>query len=218
MSDTESDTEIPPAVELETKTITAKRKPRAKMTDERLAQLSEMRERAKLVAQAKRELKADGVTSFKIRDPAVAAKVAEIEKRGKDSASALTRSVVRGQDPEKVTRAESTVEAPKPVTTNAVVKPDKKPKNKRIVYVSSTESSDSEEEVVIKKPKAKKTYQWTQQDIEELKQRELDMRMKKMEEQDEFARMEKAMLQKRYADKLKEVQKSQLAKFMFGGR
>lgn len=213
MSDSESDREVQetPKINLETKTVNVKtRKP---MTQERLDKLAEMRERAKLIAQAKRELREANpdVKEYNRRDPALISKIAELEGRGDDKPAKKVSS-------QKGTRPLSEAMPENIITKTAAKVEVKKPKNKRIVYVSDNDSSSSEEEVIIKKPKAKKQYQWTAEDIEDLKKKELEMRMTKLEQQDEFARMEKAMLQKRYADKLKEVQKSQLAKFMFGGK
>ena len=147
-------------------------------------------------------------------------KISEIENRkNNEDAGAMTMNVKEKAKPsQKVTKPISEPVLSRSETSMPAEVKQKKPKNKRIVYVSESDSSESEEEVVIKKPKAKKSYQWTPEDIEDLKQKELEMRMKKMEERDEFVRMEKAMLQQRYAAKLKEVQRSQLAKYMFGGR
>lgn len=214
MSDTESETEVIENVKqpLETKSVNRKVKPRAQMTEERLQQLAQMRERAKIIAQAKKELKADNpsVKEYKRRDPVLMKKVEEIEQRG--------------SQPHKAKVDKPNVTANTTVVPDAqgapLVKPNaqKAKKNKKIVYVTESDSSSSEEEVVIKKPRAKKQYQWTPEDIEDLKNKELEMRLKKYEEQNEFALMENAMLKKRYNEKVKQVQKEQLAKFMFGGK
>ena len=189
-------------VPLDNKTVTATKKERKKYeispeeSERRRKRLVEMRERAALVAKAKREVNPKPVKAkgeFANQPEAVQMKIQEIKKRG-DGLKPV------GSDAPKTLEGVS------------------RSKKKKIVYVSESDSSGSEEEVIIKKPKVKKSYQWTPEDIEDLKQRELETRMKKMEERDEFVRMEKAMLQKRYADKLKEVQRSQLAQFMFGGR
>lgn len=210
MSDSESDNEIVENVKQPLKSA-VRSKERKPMTEERLSQLAQMRERAKIIAQAKKELKADNpsVKDYKRRDPVLMDKVAEIENRSAKKTPAVPSP--------KVTKPLTMEVAEQPETVDAVPKQVKKPKNKRIVYVSESDSSSEEEEVVIKKPKAKKTYQWTPEDIEDLKQKEIEMRMKKWEEQNEFARMENAMLKKQYDAKVKEVQKAQLAKFMFGG-
>ena len=200
-------------VPLDNKTVTATKKERKKYeispeeSERRRKRLVEMRERAALVAKAKREVNPKPVKAkgeFANQPEAVQMKIQEIKKRG-DGLKPV------GSDAPKTLEGVSR-------STSSVVGGRNHPKKKKIVYVSESDSSGSEEEVIIKKPKVKKSYQWTPEDIEDLKQRELETRMKKMEERDEFVRMEKAMLQKRYADKLKEVQRSQLAQFMFGGR
>lgn len=185
-------------VPLKDKTINAVKKEKKKYeispeeSERRRQRLAEMRERALLVSKAKKE----------INPPKT--------KAPKEPTKPFSKQ------PEEVLMKIEEIKQREPVVIEKPVSKPKPAKKKKIVYVS--DDSDTEEEIVIKKPKVQKNYQWTQEDIEELKQRELEMRMKHIEERDEFVRMEKAMLQKRYADKLKEVQKSQLAKFMFGGR
>jgi len=165
MSDSESDTEIQEAVNVKM-TLNDKSvvKPRKPISNERMEQLAQMRERAKIVAQAKRELRESNpdVKEYNKRDPKLIEKVAEIEKRAtKPAKPAKPAPVSYSGEKTKVTKAEPEPVLARTESVNEVVKPAKKPKNKRIVYVSESDSSIEEEEVVIKQPRAKKTYQWT---------------------------------------------------------
>ena len=108
---------------------------------------------------------------------------------------------------------------PKPLKNGDTILEVKKPrkkKTKQIIYEESTDSSDSsssEEEVVVRRKK--KTSRRPKHTDEELLEMELERRLKMREEQDEFAKMEKAALQKRYKEKLAETKRTQMSSYMF---
>jgi len=107
---------------------------------------------------------------------------------------------------------------PKPLKkgdTILEVKKGGKKKKKKVIYEESSDSdsSSSEEEVVVRRKK--KTSRRPKHTDEELLEMELERRLKMREEQDEFAKMEKAALQKRYKEKLAETKRTQMSSYMF---
>lgn len=208
--------------------------------------LKNMRLRAKAFADVKNELKKKNPTGkYTNNSPEVKAKidklvatkqcydgvsyenlVTDAERKREELKKAASNAVSTDSKQKIVKPKEVEVEEPQ------VIEKKKKSK-KKVIYIDSSDSSDSDSEKIVIRKSSKKnkyvkqeppmeatkpTYQWSPEDIEEMKQRELEARLKRIEEQDEFQKMEKAMLQKRYADKLKEVQRTQLMKYMFGGK
>ena len=104
---------------------------------------------------------------------------------------------------------------PKPLKKGDTILEVKKggKKKKKVIYEESSDSSSSEEEVVVRRKK--KTSRRPKHTDEELLEMELERRLKVREEQDEFARMEKAALQKRYKEKLAETKRTQMSSYMF---
>jgi len=105
---------------------------------------------------------------------------------------------------------------PKPLKkgdTILEVKKGGKKKKKKVIYEESSDSSSSEEEVVVRRKK--KTARRPKFTDDELLEMELERRLKMREEQDEFAKMEKAALQKRYKEKLAETKRTQMSSYMF---
>jgi len=104
---------------------------------------------------------------------------------------------------------------PKPMKKGDTILEVKKggKKKKKVIYEESSDSSSSEEEVVVRRKK--KTSRRPKHTDEELLEMELERRLKVREEQDEFARMEKAALQKRYKEKLAETKRTQMSSYMF---
>jgi len=107
-------------------------------------------------------------------------------------------------------------EEPKPVKKSSpilIAKKGKKIKQKVIYEESESDSSSSEEEeVIVRKKKKSNKMKFTD---EEMLEKELERRLKLREEQDEFSRMEKVALQRRYKEKLAEAKRSQMSSFMF---
>jgi len=112
--------------------------------------------------------------------------------------------------------AEGAPVEPKPLKTGDTileVKKGGKKKKKKVIYEESSDSSSSEEEVVVRRKK--KTARRPKFTDDELLEMELERRLKMREEQDEFAKMEKAALQKRYKEKLAETKRTQMSSYMF---
>jgi hypothetical protein len=112
--------------------------------------------------------------------------------------------------------AEGAPVEPKPLKkgdTILEVKKGGKKKKKKVIYEESSDSSSSEEEVVVRRKK--KTARRPKFTDDELLEMELERRLKMREEQDEFAKMEKAALQKRYKEKLAETKRTQMSSYMF---
>lgn len=86
-----------------------------------------------------------------------------------------------------------------------------KKKVKKVIYQDSSSESESEEEVIVKRRKGRKPKHTD----EELLEMELERRLKMREEQDEFAKMEKAALQKRYKEKLQETKRAHMNSYLF---
>ena len=106
---------------------------------------------------------------------------------------------------------------PKPLKKGDAILEVKKggKKKKKVIYEESSESdsSSSEEEVIVRRKK--KTSRRPKHTDEELLEMELQRRLQIREEQDEFAKMEKAALQKRYKEKLAETKRTQMSSYMF---
>ena len=104
---------------------------------------------------------------------------------------------------------------PKPLKKGDTILEVKKggKKKKKVIYEESSDSSSSEEEVIVRRKK--KTSRRPKHTDEELLEMELQRRLQIREEQDEFAKMEKAALQKRYKEKLAETKRTQMSSYMF---
>lgn len=93
-------------------------------------------------------------------------------------------------------------------------KPNGKKKVKKVVYEEDSDSS-SDEEIIVRKKKGRGRRAFTEEELRELREEEIQRRLKLHEERDEFAKLEKEALKRRYAEKLKEAKMTQFNSFMF---
>lgn len=115
----------------------------------------------------------------------------------------------------------------KPVVKTTYTDKKGKKKVKKVIYEeeSDSDSSSSDEEIIVKrKPKKKSSklskgypmpYQFTEAELQQLREEEITRRLKLHEERDEFAKLENEAIKRRYAEKLKEAKMSQFNNFMF---
>jgi len=111
--------------------------------------------------------------------------------------------------PKKVKQTE-----PKEVAKASYSKNGKK-KVKKIIYEEDSDSSSSEEEVIVKRKSKAKRREFSAEELQQLREEEIQRRLKLHEERDEFAKLEKEALKRRYAEKLKEAKLSQFNSYMF---
>ena len=96
---------------------------------------------------------------------------------------------------------------------DTVMKVSNRKKKTKVIYEESSESESSEEEVIVKRKK--KSSRKPKLTDDELLEMELERRLKMREENDEFAKMEKAALQKRYKEKLEETKRAHMNSYLF---